>query len=379
MDEKRICIIGLGGAGCRMVGQLAASAREGPVLAAVSTDRRALSESAASSKIQIGVALTKGLGTGGDVAVGRLAAEEDESLIRGLVADMDLVFLVMGLGGGTATGAAPAILHAARDEGAMTLCFATLPFAFEGRPRQAAAEEAIPELRELADALIVMPNDRLAEKAHKNRVAQAFTKVDQVVGIGLRGIWKLLTHPGYINLDFASLRSVMAASDGRCTFAYGEGKGKNRVADVLKELLESPLLEGGALLASAGSVVVSIMGGPDLTLKEVGDVMQGVTAVLAPDCQPSMGTIIDEVCHDKLTVVVVVAEGRREASERRRPAAPKLRTAAASGKRPAKCRKPLQTKLGFDTTKGRFKDVEPTIHEGEDLDIPTFIRRGISV
>jgi cell division protein FtsZ len=368
MDAKHICVIGLGGAGCRMVGHLAATVRDGPVLAAVSTDRRALSEAAAPKKIRIGGERTRGAGAGGDVDIGRRAAEDDRAQLEALVAGMELVFLVVGLGGGTGTGAAPAVLRAAREAGALTLCFATLPFAFEGAPRTQAAAAVLPELRALCDALIVMPNDRLAAGASRMRLPQAFTAVDQTVGTGLRGIWKLLTQPGYIQIDFASLRGVMTAAAGHCTFAVGEGKGKNRVASALEMCLKHPLLDGGALLRDAASVMVSIGGGPDLTLAEIGAVMDALHGVTGPDCRVTMGTVIDAVCHDRLTLVVVVAEGRAGSA------------APAPAPKPARTpRKPLQTRLAFDTTKGRFKDVEPTLHGGEDLDVPTVTRRGIKL
>jgi cell division protein FtsZ len=371
MDAKHICVIGLGGAGCRMVGHLAATARDGPVLAAVSTDRRALSESAAPKKVRLGGDRTRGGGAGGDVATGRRAAEDDRAQIEALVAGMELVFLVVGLGGGTGTGAAPVVLRAAREAGALTLCFATLPFAFEGAPRTEAAEAVLPELRALSDALIVMPNDRLAARTSGKRLPQAFTAVEQTVGVGLRGLWKLLTHPGYIQVDFAGLRGVMASAAGRCTFAIGEGKGKNRVATALKMCLEHPLLDGGALLREAASVLVSIGGGPELTLKEVGEIMDAIHGATGPDCRVTMGTVVDEVCHDRLALVAVVAEGR---------AAPEPAPDAVPAPKPARsARKPLQTKLAFDTTRGRFQNVEPTLHDGEDLDVPTVTRRGIKL
>ncbi|MBN1558300.1 MAG: cell division FtsZ family protein [Lentisphaerae bacterium] len=390
MDEKKICVLGVGGAGCRVVAALAGRAGKGkgPSLAAVSTDRRTLEAVALAHKVRIGQALTRGLGAGGDVALGRRAAEADGELIRGLVEGMELVLVVAGLGGGTGTGAAPVILDAAQAAGAMTLGFVTLPFPFEGEQRTAAAAAGVDALRSRTDTLVVVPNERLVDSVRKTRVDQAFTKADQALGIGLRGIWKLLTQPGYLNLDFADLRRVTAG--GTCGFAYGEGKGRDRAKEALESLLKNPLVDGGRILGAARSLVVSLSGGADLALREVGEVMQGI-ARAAPGGEVVMGTIVEPVAHDKLTIVVLPVSGPRE---RTAAPAPGARAAEAPGagqdaavrepgaralKKSGGRRRPEQTKLGFQTTKGRFKGIEPTIHAGEDIDIPTFIRRGITI
>jgi len=380
MDPKKICVMGLGGAGGKVIDRLGGTVKGGPSLVAVNTDARELSASTAPAKLQIGAAATNGSGTGGDAELGAQAAEDDRKIIDSVVSGMDLVFLVAGFGGGTGGGAAPSILNAAREAGALTLCFAALPFPFEGAARLVEAERAVAAARPCADGLILVPNERLAKSVGKGKVQEAFLKADEVMAAGIRGLWKLLTQAGYIRLDFANLRKVVQDSGGICTFACGEGRGKNTAQAAVTALLGSPLLEQGELLATARSALVSIAGGPDLTLQEVGDVMDGISAKAGPDCVLTMGTVIDEAWRSRIGIVAVVSEERHfeqapVPAKRTDPAPGK--PSAGSGRRPAK---PRQTKLGLDTSgKGRFKDVEPTILDGEDLDIPTFRRRGISV
>lgn len=380
-------IVGVGGAGGSIAARAAELVRGHASVAAVNTDARALERCTVPAKVPIGADLTRGLGSGGDVGVGRQAAEADADLLRGLFADCSLAFVIAGLGGGTGTGAAPAVVAAAREAGALTLAFATLPFRFEGPARMTVASQGMRGLQEMADALVVVPNDRLAEAVGQGPVASVFEAADRVLAGGICAIWKMLVQPGLIALDFANLQKLVQDSGGACTFGYGEGAGPDKAAAALRDLLDGPMLDRGEALTSARSVIVSIVGGNDLSMKELHAVMSGISARLPAACQPSMGTSIDEEWTGRLTVTVLfsqlevpqpkefVAPVAEPMAAEDLPSAP----AAPGAKRKRKAGD-LQPGLPFEARgRGRFKDVEPTVLNGEDLDIPSFLRRGITV
>jgi cell division protein FtsZ len=394
----RVCVIGLGGSGNKVVERMSGIAQDGLSVVAINTDARALEETTASMKMQIAPSLTNGLGAGGDSDVGRKAAQEDIVKITALCMDASLVVLVVGLGGGTGTGGAPVILDAARQAGAMTLCFATLPFGFEGAQRKAQADRAVPLLNKVADALIMIPNDRLSEFVGETEVSESFDKVNQVLAKGVSSIAKMLIQPGFINLDFSDLCKVVRSSGGICTFGYGQGQGANRAQDALSELLNGPLVDGGEVLSSARSLLVSIVGGDDLTLKDISSVMESVTASVSSSCNVSMGTVVDSAWKGKLGVTVVTSEKWISGDTEEESADVVLATVeaedvheafddridtrkqAASTAKSTRKKKAerMQEKLtikqaGMD----RFKGASPSILDGEDGDIPTYIRRGI--
>lgn len=383
--DGRMCIVGLGGAGCKVIGRLADSVADGPVLAAVSTDGKALESSRATKMLQIGAGLTSGHGTGGDVGLGRRVAEQDRELLRSLFEGVDLAFLVVALGGGTGTGAAPVVLDAAREAGATVLCFATLPFPFESRSRRDLAEGAVAGLVDVADGVVLVPNEQLFEAVGESKVADAFALADEVLAGGVCALWKMIAQPGVIGLDFAHLQKVIRRSAGACALGYGDGRGKGRASTATAALLDGPLLVRGETLAGAASVLVSVVGGPDLTLQEVGEIMDAVNARTSPGAEVSMGTVIDTAWRNRVTIVALVSAGviepAAETDAEDEPAAP-----AGPGEPGVKKRRKGATpshsqaelKLGF-SSKGRFKDVEPTVLDGEDLDVPTYIRRGLSI
>jgi len=360
-----------------VIDRLAGSVEE-KAMCAVNTDSKSLAASQATTKLQIGQGVTKGLGTGGDAQLGREAAEADVEMIRGLFPETDLVMLVVALGGGTGSGAAPVILETARSTGAMTMCFATLPFGFEAADRRERAGRALDNLREVADAVVVVPNDRLFESVDDGRVADAFDKADEVLAHGVSALCLAITRPGLIDLDFADVRRVVHVGQGICALGYGDGRGKNRAERAVAHLLGSPLLEKGRLLAEARSLLVSVVGGPDLTLKEVSEVMHGISAKTENGPEILMGTVIEEEWRNRV-VVTVLASGSgtvaKTAEAGQAPEPGEKRT----GKKRSRLRQ-TQTSLRLESSgKGRFKNVEPTILDGEDLDIPTFLRRGISI
>ena len=384
MRDVKIMVVGVGGAGSRIVERLADTLGGAVAVAAVNTDAAALAESKVGTKVQIGASRTGGFGAGGDVNLGRLAAEDDKELLRSLFSGRDLVLLVLGLGGGTGTGAAQVVLGTARDAGAMTMCFVTLPFDFEGAQRKMVAEGAISGLREVCDALIAVPNDRLMETVGEGTLSETFARTDQIVSAGIRGICKLITHPGYINLDFADLQRVIRNSGGICTFGYGDGAGQNRAEAALAALLNSPLLEKGARVASAAALLVSVVGGSDLTVREIKGIMAAITAKASKDCHVAMGTVVDEDWQDRITITVVASDEWVVPEPAPPPAAEAedvrdVPVAAGRAKRKTAAA-PTQGDLELDPTgKGRFKGTEPTMMDGENLDIPTYLRRGIAI
>ncbi len=383
ITPERIAVVGIGGGGCHAVSTMAKQWEHGPVLIAINTDAQSLSSNQIPRRLQIGEKITRGMGAGGDMEVGRLAAEDDFEALRDLFREIDLVFVVTTLGGGTGSGAAPIVARAAREGGSLVIALATLPFDFEGTQRAALAGKALAELSDQADVVITVPNQALAATAGEGATAvDAFQQADYILGMGVLALWKLLVQRGLMNVDFATLRTVARCSGGFSVFSYGEGRGAHRTADALESALQSPLLENGQALAEAESALVSILGGPDLTLREVDTLMAGIRNFCRKDIHLTMGTTIDPLWHDTVAVVIVASQYWRP-DEEEEPASPPTPepapaaegTPAQSGKR-RKRSGTTQGQLGFDAIgKGIFKDVEPTYRNGEDLDIPTFHRR----
>ena len=378
--SETVCLIGIGGAGGRIIARAGAGVPESVHLAAVNTDTAELAELELPVKLQIGAKRTRGAGCGGNAGTGRLAAEDDLSTVRELFAGARLVLAAAGLGGGTGTGALPAVLRAAHEAGALSAALVTLPFAFEGPTRRAAAEEALRGVRDAADLLVAVSNDRLLETIEDDRVAAAFERADAIVGDSAATLCNLVARPAYIRLDFGDLQDLIGRCDGVCTLGYAEGEGRNRAQKAADALLKGPMLEAGKLLAGAGAILVGIVGGEDLALKDVGDLMQAIQDHAPEGCRIGMGTTLNPALKRKLTAVVFTgdaaiavpaAESRAEAGARK----PARRTRRVKANE-------RQRLLELDLTptgRGRFKNVEPTVLDGEDLDIPTYIRRGISL
>ncbi len=378
----RIVVVGVGGGGCNAVDAMAAEWTNAPALVAINTDAQSLEGLQHARPLVIGRKITNGLGTGGDTDVGRLAAEDDIGALRELFAGKDLAFIVATLGGGTGTGAAPLVARAAQEAGALTIVFATLPFDFEGDRRLSQARQGLAKLRDQADIVVVVPNQDLFAAASSHLSAEeAFRLADYHLGMGVFAIWKLLVTRGVVNLDFATLRMVSRCSDEACLFSYGEGKGSDRAADAVQTALRSPLVGGGKAVAEAEAVIISILGGPDLALREIETVMTAVRDVARKDSNLFMGAAIDLAWAGAVAVTLVVSQ-RWNADEPAAASAP----APESGKADLPAPKPssrkkrdsaLQPSLGLDVAKGMFKDVERTAIDGVDMDIPTFIRRRV--
>jgi len=388
---SRISVVGIGGGGCNTIDSMASHWEDAPALVAINTDAQSLNSVRCGTRIQIGKRITRNMGTGGECKIGRLAADEDFETLQGLFQDMDLVFIVTALGGGTGTGAAPVVARAAHESGAMVIAFATIPFTFEGDRRMSQARQGLVELKDQADVMIVIPNQSLFAAAGANATAEeAFRHADYYLSMGVFAIWKLLTQRNIISLDFATLRMVARCSGGGSFFSYGEGKGPGRAADAIQAALHSPLLENGEALAEAESILVSILGGPDMRICDVETVMKTITASSRPDAHIHMGTAVDNAWQDTLSVTIVASrywreEGELEERTEDKPdpePVPGTDSAAPPSSQKKKKRKAMETQpqlvLG-GISKGLFKDVQPTIVDNEDMDMPTFIRKHVTV
>lgn len=375
MDARNIVVVGVGGAGCRIIDALYGEREDSPSLVAVNTDTKALADGKATTKIQIGSQCTKGLGAGGDPELGRRAALEDRELLRGLFTDASLVIVLAGLGGGTGSGAAPVVMDVARKAGAIVMSFVTLPFDFEGRGKIRFADTALTEVRNTAESTFVVPNERLFKFVNRDNLVDAFAGADEVLEKGIQSVWRLLTMPAYIRIDMADLQKLAESRGGTATFAYGEGSGGSRALAAVTDLMNSAMLDGGKVFEEAEDVLVSITGGKDMALSEVGQIMDALKESLPEDVNVMVGTIVDEDWDDRIGISVFAAEewvdGKRDLAS-----LPEEEPAGGDAKaRPAA----KQIQIEFVPGKGRFKDVEPTIMNGEDLDVPTFVRRGISL
>ncbi|MBI2440696.1 MAG: hypothetical protein HYV35_04915 [Lentisphaerae bacterium] len=375
----RALVVGLGNGGCQIVSALARQWKDAPRFALVNTDGRSLTKAPDIVSLQIGLQVIKGLGTGGEPRMGRRAAEADSAAIGALFQGVDLVFLIVCLGGGTGTGAAPLLVEAARAAGALTICFASLPFEFEGARRMEHAQRGIVALQAEADAVICLPNQRLLKMVNdRANVEEAFGQAAAMLAKSLQALWCVLSQRGVINLDLSDVRALARKGHGRCLLAWAEGSGTNKIAQVLEAVRQHDLLNQGAVLAEAEALLVSVMGGPDVSLKDVDQLMSGISKMSRAEALMMAGLCCASDWQDRLFVAFLVAEkkgaheiivpGLKGIAQTKKD----LGGAVAPGK-------PRQGELFADFGRSRFNEVEATIVHGENLDIPTFKRRGILI
>jgi cell division protein FtsZ len=298
-----IKVIGVGGGGSNSVDRMIEEKLYGVEFIAINTDAQALARSAAPLRLRIGEKLTKGLGVGGDPAVGSRAAEESKEDIAEIVRGAEMVFICAGMGGGTGTGAAPVVAELARASGALTVAVVTKPFSFEGQRRKRQAEEGIEQLRQKVDTLIVIPNDRLISICDQGiTFQQAFREADGVLYQGIRGISELITRPGLINLDFADVKKIMAGA-GPALLAIGQGQGENRAVDAAKQAISSPLLDTS--IHGAQGVLFNITGPADLKLMEVNLAAQVINEQVADDAEIIFGAVLSDAMENTVQITVI--------------------------------------------------------------------------
>ncbi len=305
IDENfaRIRVIGVGGGGSNAVNRMIQAQMMNIEFIAVNTDAQALLMSETPNRIRIGDKLTRGLGAGGNPAIGAKAAEESSEELFEVLKGSDMVFITAGMGGGTGTGASPVVAQIAKEAGALSVGVVTKPFSFEGPKRRQAAEEGITALKQHVDTLITVPNDRLLQIADKKMpLSEAFRLADDVLRQGIQGISDLITMPGLINLDFADVKTIMSEA-GSALMAIGEGAGDSRATDAARQAISSPLLDID--ISGARGVLFNITGGMDLTLFEVTEAAEIISKAAHPEANIIFGAVQDPIFDGRVKITVI--------------------------------------------------------------------------
>ena len=421
--QPRITVLGIGNAGCNAVVNLARNGIAGMRFVGVSTHARLMDLTEIPEKLVLAGKLRRGLGAGGDPEQGRIAAEMDAETLRGYCDGADVVMLVAGLGGGTGSGATPLIAQLAREAGALVLGVLILPFDWEGGRRHQQAHDALRSIKERADSVICISNQRMLKLIDENTsVVEAFDIINRYVEEGVRSVWRLLTRPSLIRVDFGDLCTVTRGRHSESCLATAEAAGANRARELVDRLVHHPLLDNGQALADAETLLVSLVGGPSLTIAEVTRVMEQVRRH-AEGAQVIAGTAIDEALADRLYVTLIASrpstvtepdgvkdrdgvehsaevaseeiqtrqsqpdsgrESHSRYAEQRAPFAreqeERLHGRMGGGHLAGRRQRLQQGVLPLEiVSKGRFEKSEPTIYRGEDLDVPTFIRHGVAL
>jgi cell division protein FtsZ len=360
-------VVGIGGAGVNAVNRMVEAELAGVEFLAINTDLQSLQQSAAHDTLHIGESITRGLGSGSIPDLGWQAANAEQDRIKAMLRGSDMVFIAAGAGGGTGTGAAPVIAHIARELGALTVGIVTRPFQFEGTRRRDQAEAGIAALAEEVDTLIVVPNNKLLTVLGRNTsMVEAFRVADDVLRQGVQGISDLVTLPGLINLDFADVRTIMSNA-GSALLGIGMGTGERRATDAAEKAVASPLLETS--MEGAHSILLSITGGPDLSLWEVNEAAKAVGAAAHPDANIIFGAMVDEKLDDQVWVTVVAtgfaaARAQRDSRERGRFEA----GSGISAERRPPVREPVgEPRVSRGSRRGAASPLE--------LDVPEFLPR----
>jgi cell division protein FtsZ len=365
-SAARIKVIGVGGGGSNAVNRMIASEIEGIEFWTMNTDAQALSHSDASRRIQLGQKLTRGLGAGGNPAIGQKAAEESREEIAMALEGADLVFITAGMGGGTGTGAARIVAEVAKEMGALTVGVVTRPFTFEGRRRTNQAEEGISGLQSQVDTLIIIPNDKLLQAINEQTpVQEAFRIADDVLRSGVQGISDIITIPGLINVDFADVRTVMADA-GSALMGIGEGSGKSRAREAAIQAITSPLLESS--IEGARGVVLNITGGADMTLIEVNTAAETIYEVVDPNANIIFGAVIDPQMQGEMRITVIATGFTGEISE-------PVSRPRSTGVTPRPAQMPLEQQIRKQppgTSSDSFPKPQPPQNAGADL--PAFLQ-----
>lgn len=459
-----IKIVSVGGAGLNALDRIVLDGLERADVVAINTDVQSLTSSVATRKVQLGRSVSRGLGAGGDPEVGYQAALESADEIREALADSRVIFICSGLGGGTGSGAAPYVAQVARETGALVIAFVTLPFAFEGKRRNAQAREALERLSEFAHAVVCFENDRMGDLTPPQAgIHQAFAMADITISQSVRSIVNLIQRPGLIRIGFDDLLAALSNRNSRCLFGFGESESDNRAHDALTQALKNPLMNRGQMLADATHVLVQVAGGPGMTLSEVEILMQELGRHVSDQTQILFGAVVDSRLGERLSLTIISSLGAEEEAtvvhaphaqpaasavaaipeqahvaapeQEIQPEPPPIEAAPIEESFPfqdpiaiePEPPEPLPVSISMDTpathnrngdpepatskphdkaiagkqekgpteksataakqevlqfepvTRGRFEKSEPTIIEGEDLDVPTYLRKHVKV
>jgi cell division protein FtsZ len=316
VGTAKMKVIGVGGAGGNAVNRMILSSLQGIEFVAVNTDCQALNRCAATTKIQVGSRITKGLGSGGDPEIGRRSAEEDRDVLSEVVDGADMVFITAGMGGGTGTGASPIVAEISKGSGALTVAIVTRPFLFEGKTRIKQAEDGIAELKRQVDTVIAIPNQKLLQIVAKDTpLLDAFAMADEVLLKATRGISDLITRPGEINLDFADVRTIMSEM-GDALMGTGCASGEDRAKEAANRALRSPLLDDVSI-AGARGLLINVTGGLTMTLSDVSEAANAIFDASGSEANVIFGTAIDDSLSDEIRVTVIATGiGKKVVEER---------------------------------------------------------------
>jgi cell division protein FtsZ len=363
----RIKVVGVGGGGCNAVNRMILEGMSGVEFIAVNTDAQALLLSKAETRVRIGDKTTRGLGSGGNPEIGQKAAEESAEDLYEVLRGSDMVFVTAGLGGGTGTGAAAIVAQIAKEVGALTIGVVTRPFTFEGARRTKSAESGITRLKEHADTLIVIPNDRLLQIVDKKASLQdAFRIADDVLHQGIQGISELITVPGMINLDFADVRAIMSEG-GAALMAVGRASGEDRARIAAEAAISSQLLD--ITIDGARGILFNVTGGPELTLFEVNQAAAIIKETAHPDVNLIFGAVIDENMGDEVRITVI-ATGFDRAGVRQTPAYEARPVSKSEETKPKTSSNPHRP----ERVSAAPTEFQAHVINTDDLDIPAFLR-----
>jgi cell division protein FtsZ len=362
----QIKVVGVGGGGCNAINRMIEEKLTGVDFIAVNTDAQALLLSNAPQQVRIGDKLTRGLGSGGDPEIGEKSAEESADELYEALDGGDMVFVTAGMGGGTGTGAGSVVARIAREAGALTIGVVTRPFTFEGTRRAQVAEAGIEKLKEQADTLIVIPNDRLLELTDRRlSLSDAFKVTDDVLRQGIQGIAELITVPGLINLDFADVRAIMSEG-GAALMAVGVGSGPDRAAMAAEQAMNNPLLD--VSIDGARGILFNVTGGSDMSLFEVNQAASIIKEVAHPDVNLIFGAVIDDRMEDRLQITVIATGFDYGA-----PVRQVVRPVAEQRVQPRALFRAQEDTDAARSPAGSTSKRRPT--SPLDLDLPTFLRK----
>jgi cell division protein FtsZ len=363
VNPARIKVVGVGGGGGNAVNRMIQAGIRGVDFLAANTDLQVLKVNRAAQKIQLGIATSKGMGAGSNPEIGRTAALEDAERIAESLAGSDMVFVTAGMGGGTGTGAAPVVAKIASEAGALVVAIVSKPFAFEGRRKLRYAEEGIAELREYVDTLITIPNERLYAFVERNITAwEAFKIADDVLRQAVQGISDLITVPGYVNVDFADVKTVME-NMGMALMGTGTATGEHRAVEAAQKAISNPLLEEQSI-QGARAILINVTGGEDLTLAEFNEACQIVQQAADDDANIIFGLVQDGGMHDQVKVSVIATGFDAPVAARR--------AAVQAAERP---RLPIAEELVPEDSGYGVNLVNVRNPKDDIFDIPTFLRR----
>ena len=387
--SAKIKVLGIGGAGGNAINDMIASQLVGVDFVAANTDAQALERSLAPVKIHLGPNVTKGLGAGGDPEVGKKATAEEGERVKQVLSGADMVFIAAGMGGGTGTGGAPVVAEISRELGALTVAVVSKPFDFEGKMKRRIADTGIEELRKVVDTIITIPNDRLFSLSSKNsRIKDVFAMANEVLGFAVRGISDLIMVPGFVNLDFADVRTVMKER-GMALMGTGIASGNNRACEAARKAISSPLLEDISIRGARG-ILINITSSPDISVEELKEISTIVQEEAHEEAIIKWGLVYDDGLGEEIRVTVIATGiGKRPEADRGAWAPPAEVQPDEDLDTPTHLRHILETPrlangpkpevrpaptLGVATAKKYI--IHPDLqHEESELDTPPFLRK----